>query len=67
MIHAYDPEMVILNGGVMARSDVIIPHIKQKVDNHAWLGWGKVKIVNAENLNTAALLGVAYLATTFKK
>lgn len=67
MIHAYDPEMVVLNGGIMARSDVIIPYLQQKVDSQAWLGWGKVKIVKAENLNTAALLGVAYLATTLNE
>lgn len=66
MIHAYDPEIVVLNGGVMARDDVIIPYIQQKVDCQAWVGWGKVEIVKAENLNTAALLGVAYLATTLK-
>ncbi|MCF8302953.1 MAG: ROK family protein [Bacteroidales bacterium] len=66
MIHAYDPEIVILNGGVMGSAGVIIPYIEQKVKEQAWIGWGEVKIVQAENMNNAALLGVAYLATTLE-
>ncbi|MCF8231039.1 MAG: ROK family protein [Bacteroidales bacterium] len=66
MIHAYDPEIVILNGGVMGSADVIIPYIQDKVNKQAWLGWGNVKIVKAENMDNAALLGAAYLASILK-
>lgn len=63
MVHAYDPTLVILNGGVMGSADVIIPYIQNKVNKHAWLGWEGPKIVKAENMNNAALLGAAYLAS----
>ncbi len=61
LIHAYDPEIFIIGGGVMASADYIIPYIQQKVNTHAWTPWGKVKIEAAENINAAALLGAAYL------
>jgi glucokinase len=61
LIHAYDPEILIIGGGVMASARYIIPCIQKKTDEHAWTPWGKVKIVAAENINTAALLGAAYL------
>lgn len=61
LIHAYDPEIVIIGGGVMASADHIIPYIQEKVNKHAWTPWGKVKVAAADNINTAALLGAAYL------
>lgn len=67
MIHAYDPEIVILNGGVMGSAHVIIPYIQKKVDDHAWLGWEGPQVVQAKNMNNAALLGAAYLASISKQ
>ena len=61
LIHAYDPEILVIGGGVMASADEIIPYIQKKTDEHAWTPWGKVKVVAAENINSAALLGAAYL------
>ena len=61
LIHAYDPEVLIIGGGVMASADDIIPYIQKKTNEHAWTPWGKVKIEAAENINAAALLGAAYL------
>ncbi len=45
-IHAYDPELVILGGGVMKSADVIIPFIKNKVNKHTWTPWEKLKLFN---------------------
>jgi glucokinase len=61
LIHAYDPEVLVIGGGIMASADYIIPYIQKKTDEHAWTPWGKVKIEAAENINAAALLGAAYL------
>jgi len=61
LIHAYDPEVLVISGGVMASADFIVPYMQQKVNENAWTPWGKVKVVAAENINTAALLGSAYL------
>lgn len=61
LIHAYDPELVIVGGGIMKSADVIIPFIKNKVNKHAWTPWGKVQIKESEIPNRSALLGAYYL------
>ncbi len=60
-IHAFDPELVIIGGGIMKSANVIIPFIKDKVDRHAWTHWGKVNIVPSKIPNRSALLGGYYL------
>ena len=61
LIHAYDPEILIVSGGVMGSAGIIIPYLQNKINENAWTPWGKVKVCAAENINTAALLGAAYL------
>jgi len=63
MIHAYDPELVILGGGIMKSADVIIPFIREKVEKYAWTPWGKIEIFPSEIPNRSALLGAYYLVT----
>jgi len=60
MIHAYDPEVVILHGGIMNSADIIIPFIQKYVSDKAWTPWGKVKIVQSSSLDYAALMGMNY-------
>ncbi|MDH6306528.1 glucokinase [Parabacteroides sp. PF5-5] len=62
-IHAYDPEVLILGGGVMNSAEVIIPYIKEKVYRLAWCPSEKVPIVPAELSENAALLGLEYRLT----
>jgi len=57
LVHAYDPEMVVIGGGVMKSADIIIPYIESYVHQHAWTPWGKVRVRAAELGNNAALLG----------
>jgi glucokinase len=61
MIHAFDPEIIIIGGGIMKSSDIILPALQEKVDRHAWTPWGKVKLLKAQHLDTAALYGADYL------
>jgi len=61
MIHAFDPEIIIIGGGIMKSSDIILPILQQMVDKHAWTPWGKVKLMKATFLDTAALYGADYL------
>jgi len=63
LIHAYDPEILLLTGGIMASGDFIIPYIQQQTDAHAWTPRGKVKIEAASFPATAALLGAGYLVS----
>ena len=57
LVHAYDPEMIVVGGGVMKSADVIIPYIESYVQKHAWTPWGKVQVHAAALGNNAALLG----------
>lgn len=57
LVHAFDPEVVILGGGVMKSSDVIVPYVQDYVRKHAWTPWGKVQVRAAALGNNAGLLG----------
>jgi glucokinase len=64
MIHAFDPEMIILSGGIMKSAEVIVPALQEKVNQLAWTPWGKVKLVEAKHPDSAALYGADYLVRT---
>jgi len=57
LIHAYDPERIVIGGGVMRAAAVILPYIQAYVNRHAWTPWGKVQIVAAQLGNDAGLFG----------
>jgi glucokinase len=61
MIHAFDPEMIILSGGIMKSSSIILPALQDKVNQLAWTPWGKVKLIEAKFPDSAALYGANYL------
>lgn len=60
MIHAYDPECVILSGGVLQFEELIEP-IKQWVWKYAWTPWGKVEILCAGAPQISVLLGLHHM------
>jgi glucokinase len=61
LVHAYDPEMIVIGGQVMKSADVIIPYVQSYVHKHSWTPWGKVQVRAAELGNNAALLGAVPL------
>jgi len=61
LVHAYDPELLILGGGVMKSSYPILPAIQEHVDSYAWTPWGKVRFCAARLGSNAALLGAVPL------
>lgn len=60
LIHAYDPEVVVIGGGVMSSGDLILPGIREFAHRHAWTPWGKVEIRASSLLNDAGLYGAVY-------
>lgn len=63
LIHAYDPEVVVLGGGISTSADRFLPLVRELVAERAWtVPRGRVRIVPAERSEVAALLGVAALA-----
>ncbi len=61
LIHAYDPELVILGGGIMASADVILPVVRKYVARHAHTPWGKVRIEASALGDQAALVAAEWL------
>jgi glucokinase len=61
LIHAYDPEIVILGGGIMASGEVILPAVANYVSRHAHTPWGKVRVVRSALGDQAALLAGEWL------
>lgn len=43
LIHAYDPEILVLTGGIMASSPQILPYIRQHIETHAWTPWERYR------------------------
>lgn len=62
LIHAYDPERVILGGGIMAGDADFFPELRQRVLERAHTPWGQVSFVRGELGDAAALMGGAFLA-----
>ena len=60
LIHAYDPEIVVLGGGILNSKEEIIPYIQERVAQYAWTPWGNVQIKASELMEEAAILGVGY-------
>jgi glucokinase len=62
LIHAYDPDIVVLGGGLAARSEQFLPFVQEYVDAHAWtVPRGRVRVVPAVLGDSAALVGIADL------
>lgn len=57
LIHAYDPEVVVLGGSVMKRAADILPHVQAYVDEHAWTPGRTVPLRTSVFGSDAALLG----------
>jgi glucokinase len=60
LIHAYDPEVVVLGGGVLNNQSDIIPFITEQVKRHAWCPWGDVQVRPSRLLSEAGILGVVH-------
>ena len=61
LIVAYDPEKVILGGGILASRDIILPAVQQYVDRHAQTPWGRVQVLAAELGDASALYAGEWL------
>ena len=57
LIHAYDPSVVVLGGGVMASADQILPALSSYIERHAFTWWGKPELRKARLGPDAALMG----------
>ncbi|GJM64446.1 ROK family protein [Persicobacter diffluens] len=61
MIHAYDPEVVVVGGGVMKSGDIILPYLQNRIKQLAWTPCAPVKVVTAALGSMAGCLGINHL------
>lgn len=62
LVHAYDPEVVVLSGGVLRSADLIVEPLRAQVERGAWTPWGTVELRVAAQPERSVLLGVHSLA-----
>jgi glucokinase len=67
LVHAYDPELVILGGGIMAAADVLLPAIRKHVETYAHTPWGKVRVVASELGDDAGMVAAEWLVAEQKR
>lgn len=61
LVHAYDPEVIVLSGGVMKGRKKILPAIQRSVEGRAWTPWGKLRFLVADDPDSSVLLGLQSL------
>ncbi|MCG2462363.1 ROK family protein [Flavobacteriaceae bacterium F89] len=61
-IHAYDPEAIIISGGIMNSKKIILPYLREKVGGLAWSPWGHVAILSSELNDNAGVNGAFLMA-----
>lgn len=60
--HAFDPEVVVVTGGVMRSADVILPAIRDRVHADLWSSSFRPPFVVPDDPSTSVMRGVAALA-----
>lgn len=61
LIHAYDPEKLIIGGGIMKSKEEILPFFKNMIVKHSWIPSGSLSVVTAHQADAAGILGICYL------
>ena len=62
MVYAYDPELIVLSGGVLKWGNELFERIKNGVLERAWTEWGKLRFAAASDPDASVLLGLHALA-----
>lgn len=60
--HAFDPDVVVVTGGVMRSGDVILPALRDRVHADLWSSSFRPPFVTPDNPSTSVLRGLAALA-----
>ena len=60
-VHCYDPEIIILGGGIAQGMNTYIPIFQEVIEQHCWIPPGAVKIVKSSLGIYAGAIGAACL------
>jgi glucokinase len=63
LIHAFDPEKIVIGGGIMESHHIIVPHIQRMIITHSWVKNNPPELLVAMHPNSAGLLGMYHLLT----
>ncbi|WP_350347795.1 ROK family protein [Agromyces sp. G08B096] len=63
LCHAFDPEVVVVTGGVLRAADLILPGLRDRVHAHLWSSSFRPPLVAADDPATSVLRGLAALAS----
>lgn len=65
LIHAYDPEVIVLSGGILQAGDIITKPLIERVRKFAWMPSRQIDIVISHHLNESVLYGMKSLINTY--
>jgi len=61
LIHAFDPDRVVIGGGIMESQQILLPYIHRMITTHSWVKNNPPELLSAEHPQTAGILGMYYL------
>ena len=61
LIHLFDPERIIVGGGIMNEPEPVLASFRKTISALAWAQEGQVDVVKAANPDNAGLMGAAAL------
>jgi glucokinase len=67
LIHAFDPERIIVGGGVMMSGDLVLTKICEMIVKHSWVKNNPPQVVAAAHPDFAGILGMYYLVSGSNK
>jgi len=67
LIHAFDPEKIVIGGGIMESQHILLPHIHRMIAAHSWVKNNPPQLFAATHPQLAGLLGMYHLLTRGKK
>jgi glucokinase len=67
MIHAFDPEKIVIGGGIMESHDILLPTIRHMINAHSWVKNNPPQVLVATHPQLAGLLGMYHILTQSKK
>lgn len=67
LIQLFDPELLIVGGGIMASGDPILEYMRRYMEKHARTYWGNVSIVATQLGDAAPLLAGEWLVDEYLK
>jgi glucokinase len=67
LIHAFDPEKIVIGGGIMESHYILLPYIQSMITSHSWVKNNPPELLVATHPQLAGLLGMYHLLIQGKK